>query len=149
MDAVVPRAGMTVRVITDLITFKVTGAETGGAYSMVETVTQPGGGTPPHRQADTEAFYVLEGTYGFLVEGEQRVLGPGESIAIPVGTVHAFSNVGQTPARMLIVNSPAGLHERFFVEAGDLVDDPANPPAGEPDFARLAAAAQRAGIELL
>jgi quercetin dioxygenase-like cupin family protein len=63
-----PGEGRTVRVVTDLVTFKALGSDTGGAYSLFETVTAPGQGTPPHRQLlEEESFYVLEGTYAFLV----------------------------------------------------------------------------------
>ena len=42
-------AGRTVTVLGgDVITIKVTAEETGGAFSVFETITPPGGGPPPH-----------------------------------------------------------------------------------------------------
>ena len=144
-----PRVGLMMRVITDVVTYKVIGAQNGGAFSMFETRTLPGQGTPPHvHSLDDESFYVLEGTYSFLVGDEHKQLGPGESMVARRGTIHAFENTGPAPARMLVLNSPAGPHERFFIEAGTEVTDD-NPIAGEPDFGRLMAAAARAGIEIL
>lgn len=134
------------RVISDVVSFIITGAETNGAYALFETVTQPGGGTPPHTQAhEDEAFYILEGRYSFLVGDQQVEVGPGGYAFVPRGTVHAYTNSGEAPARMLILVAPGGLHEQFFREAGD----PADAPAGAPDFARLGAAAAKYGITIL
>ncbi len=47
-------------VLGDLVTFKATGEETGGAYSLFEYVTHPQSGPPPHIQhRDEEGFYEL------------------------------------------------------------------------------------------
>ena len=55
-----------------------------------------------------EAFYVLEGTFGFQV-GEHTVEGSaGTFVSAPKGTKHAFWNQGATPARMLVTMSPPG-----------------------------------------
>jgi hypothetical protein len=37
-------------VLGELVTYKVTAEQTGGAYSLFEVVTWPGGGPPPHIQ---------------------------------------------------------------------------------------------------
>jgi hypothetical protein len=48
------------------------------------------------------------------------------------------------------MQSPGGLHEQYFAEAWEVVDDPSSLlPEPEPDFATIKAAAERAGIELL
>ncbi len=80
-------------------------------------------GTPPHRHAqEDEAFYVLEGQYTFL-HGEQAIeCGPGDVVFVPRGDVHAYTNSGATPARMLIINTPGRLHEGFFLALGEPVD---------------------------
>jgi hypothetical protein len=55
-----------------------------------------------------EAFYVLEGTFGFQL-GEHTVEGSaGTFVSAPKGTKHAFWNQGATPARMLVTMSPPG-----------------------------------------
>ena len=143
-----PGEGRTVRVITDLVTFKALAADTGGAYSLFETVTQPGMGTPPHRQSlEEETFYVLEGRYTFLVGDRTIELGPGGYAFVPRETVHAFTNTGDAPARMLIMVTPGGIHEGFFAELGEPVDAPL--PAGGPDIARIVATAAKYGMEIL
>ena len=58
----------TVRVVSDLVTFKITSAETGGAYSLFETQTPPQAGSPRHiEHREEEAFLVLEGEYTFAM----------------------------------------------------------------------------------
>ena len=142
-----PEAGKTVRVLSDLVTFKALAVNTGGAFSLFETQTAPGQGTPPHRQLlEEESFYVLEGTYAFQIEGRTVEFGPGGFVRVPRGTVHAFTNVGKTPARMLILVTPGGIHENFFAELGVPVDAQ---PTGAPDFAHIFAVAEKYGVEIL
>jgi len=82
--------------------------EPDSAYSMVEWTAEPGApgsSVHIHRLTD-EAFYVLEGTFGFQV-GEETVEGSaGAFVFVPKGTVHAFWNHGPSPARMLLTMSP-------------------------------------------
>lgn len=148
---VLPRGdGPTYRVVTDLVTFIATGQDTGGAYSLFETRTQPGGGVPTHLQhQEDESFYVLEGSYRFELDGDAVVVNAGGYVMVPRGTPHSFHNAGDTDARMLVQTVPGGYHEHFFAEAGDAVVDAANPgePAGPPDIERIVAAGARYGIE--
>lgn len=142
--------GPTYRVVTDLVTFIATGEHTGGAFSLFETRTQPGGGVPTHiQQQEDESFYVLEGSYRFEIDGESVVVSAGGYAMVPRGTPHSFQNAGDTNARMLVQTVPGGYHEHFFAEAGDPVADAENPgePAGAPDIDRIIAAGSRYGIE--
>jgi quercetin dioxygenase-like cupin family protein len=144
--------GPTYRVVADLVTFKAVAEDTGGAYSLFEDRTLPGMGTPPHIQRyEDEAFFVLEGTYTFLIGEQQQEMHAGDYAFVPRGTAHAFTNTGQSLARMLVLVSPGGIHEQFFAEAGELVADPTNMPApdGPPDVPRLVAIAAKYGIEIL
>jgi quercetin dioxygenase-like cupin family protein len=82
--------------------------EPDSAYSIVEWASEPGApGSSVHiHKLTDEAFYVLEGTFGFQV-GEQTVEGSaGSFVFAPKGTKHAFWNQGPTPARMLVMMSP-------------------------------------------
>ncbi|HSI41962.1 MAG TPA: cupin domain-containing protein [Xanthobacteraceae bacterium] len=146
-----PETGTTVHLLGTLVTFRATSADTEGSFSLVEAVTAPGQGTPPHLQRDdAEAFYVLEGTFDFLIGGRTVRGGPGSFHYVPRGVPHGFANAGDAPARMLIINLPGGLHENFFVEAGDPVPDAVSfPPMSPPDIPRLVQAASRYGIEML
>lgn len=141
----------TVHLLGNLVTFKARGATTGSAYSLVEVTTAPKAGTPPHIQkGDDEAFFVLEGTYEFMHNGQTLIGKPGSFIFVKRGEPHAFRNPGDAPAKMLIINSPGGLHENFFQEAGDPIATGTDFPApSAPDMPRLGAAAARYGIEFL
>lgn len=125
-------------------------SNTGGAYSLWEGVNPPGTGVPPHIQhREDESFYVLEGTYTFWTPEGTREFRAGQFLLAPRGTPHGFENEGPGQARMLVMQSPGGLHEQYFAEAWETVDDLSNlPPEPDPDFARIKAAAERAGIEM-
>ena len=59
-----PGEGRSLWVLGELVTYKTTSEQTGGAYSLFEVTTQPGTGPPPHVQhLEDESFYVLEGEY--------------------------------------------------------------------------------------
>ena len=139
------------RVFGELVTYKTTSEQTGGAYSLFEVVTQPGGGPPPHVQhREDEAFYVLEGEYEFLNEDLTMRVGAGSLIYVPKGNLHAHENIGDKPARMLVSQTPGGLHERFFEEIGEpATDEPRRPGfAGPQDMRKMAAIAAEYGIEM-
>ena len=142
-----PGEGRSVWLVGDLITVKVSGEETGSAYSLMEDKTPPGGGPPPHVHAnEDESFYVLEGEVELLI-GERTVrVAAGSSAYLPRGVVHTFKNVGETPSRMLAVVSPGGLEE-FFLEAGEAATEGSRPPEGEPDIGRIVEIGRRYGVE--
>ncbi len=113
-----PGAGKTVRLPGNEITL--VHSRPGGAYSLVEWVSAPGvPGTPLHiHRVTDEAFYVLDGTFGFQV-GDRTVDGAtGAFFYVPKGLEHAFWNEDSTPARMLITMSPPGF-ERYFEELAE------------------------------
>jgi mannose-6-phosphate isomerase-like protein (cupin superfamily) len=113
----------------ELVTYKVTAEQTGGAYSLFEVMSRPEeGGPPPHVQhREEEAFYVLEGEYEFLVEGRILRAGTGSLLYVPRGNLHAHRNVGEGVGRMLVNQTPGGLHERFFEEVGEPATDGSRP----------------------
>jgi len=146
-----PGQGTTFRARGDLFFWKVVGTDNDNAFSMCETRSAPQGGVPPHiDHRNDEAFFVLEGTYSCLLGDQTLECGPGESFFAPRGTPHAFKNVCDVDARMLIVQSPGGVIEKYMEEAWEKIEDPSNPPPPvEPDFERVMAAAQKYGIEVL
>ncbi|QIR35387.1 cupin domain-containing protein [Tolypothrix sp. PCC 7910] len=98
------------------VTFKVVGTDTNGHLGLFENLIQPGETTPVlhiHRHTE-EMFYVLEGEVEIIV-GNQTVQGlPGAFVLVPPGTPHTFSNLGNTPAKLLIMFCPAGEREKYF-----------------------------------
>ncbi len=142
--------GPALRVLSQLIVFKKR-AEA-GPYTLLESIDQPHSGPPPHiHHTQDEAFYVLEGQYEFLCGEETITAGPGSFMHIPRGTVHTLQNVGEGPARALVLLTPPGPLERLFKEVGEQVTDSTTPmaPAAPPDMDKLMASARRNQMELL
>lgn len=138
----------------NLIRFHASSADTGGVYCLVESLTAPGAGAPPNRHpGEDEAFFVLDGTFEFTIEGETTTATSGQFVKIPDGAVHAFRNAGATPGRLLIINSPGRLHDVFFSQAGDPLplETRELPPPGDeaPDIARIIGIAQANGMEFV
>jgi mannose-6-phosphate isomerase-like protein (cupin superfamily) len=91
-------------------------------YSLIEWEAKAGSPSPPvhiHHRTD-EGFYVLEGEFGFQVDGAVTHAGPGIHILVPMGRPHTFWNSGPAPARCLILLSPPGF-EAYFRELGPLL----------------------------
>ena len=102
--------------------FKIDGADTGGAISVVEHPFEVGALVRPHvHTREDEISIVLEGQIGFRSEDQEAVLGPGGYIVKPRNQVHAMWNAGSTPARMIEIISPAGF-EGFFRGFADMND---------------------------
>jgi mannose-6-phosphate isomerase-like protein (cupin superfamily) len=144
--------GKTYRARGFLCTFKLLASDTNGAFTLSEAANAPNTGVPPHIQhMEDEAFIVLEGTYTFQVGNETMQCGPGEILYVPRGVPHALANTGTEPARLLILQAPGGIHEQYFAEAWEPIEDPLNlpPEGGPPDFTKIKAAAQRHGIEMV
>jgi quercetin dioxygenase-like cupin family protein len=121
---VLPGEGKTLQVMGELVTYKVTSDQTGGAYSLFKVASQPGTGVPPHVQhREDETFYVLDGDYEFLVEDRTLRMPAGSLLYVPKGNLHAHKNVGESIGRMLVSQTPGGLHERFFEEVGEEAPD--------------------------
>lgn len=130
-----------------LHTWKVTGAETDGAFLLFEDALDAGKVTPLHLHPDAdETFYLLEGTIRLHIDGEDRALGAGGVAMIPRGVPHAFL-VTSPQARMLCLQTP-GTGERFYLDASE----PAAPGEAAPpvDFGRVQSSAQATGaIQIL
>lgn len=90
--------------------------DSGGAMSIVESVTQPGYGPPRHvHHAEDETFLILSGDCAFWLAGETHLRGPGEAFFVPRGTEHTFRVLGSRPGRHLTILTPGGF-EGFFAE---------------------------------
>jgi quercetin dioxygenase-like cupin family protein len=99
--------------MTERLTVKASGAETGNAFAQFVT-DGPRGTAPPlhiHHNED-EAFYILDGEVTVLVGDERIDLRAGDYCFAPRGIRHAWI-VRSERARMLVTLSPAGLEEAF------------------------------------
>ncbi|MFJ6793752.1 cupin domain-containing protein [Streptomyces sp. NPDC091268] len=111
------------------VAFKLWGADTGGAVSIVEHPFPVGSLVPPHLHTrEDEYSIVTEGEIGFRSGEREAVLGAGGYITKPRGELHAMWNAGPVPARMIEIISPAGF-EHFFRELADMLADGQPPPA--------------------
>ena len=146
-----PGEGRSLWVLGELVTYKTTSEQTGGAYSLFEVATHPGAGPPPHVQhREDESFYVLRGEFEFVVEGRTISAGVGSLIYVPKGNLHAHKNVGKGVGSMLVSQTPGGLCEHFFEEVGKPVNDEGGPLVFEdqPDVGRIVEVAAKYGIEI-
>jgi len=140
-----PGEGKTVSVLGDQITYKAVGADTGGAYGLVEATAPDGSaGPPPHiHHTEDEAFYVLEGELTVLIGDQVRKASAGTFAFIPRGSVHTYSNEADQPARALVILSPAGFEHAW--EEMSAVAPRADTP---PDMERLMAIAKKYNLEI-
>jgi len=72
-----------------------------------------------HHPRMEEILYVLSGKAEQWVEREKRVLGPGDSVYLPVGIVHATYNAGSEVLEFLAILSPAKSPGPVTVEVSD------------------------------
>jgi len=116
-------------------------SDTGGAYSLWESVIRPGEGPRLHIHPDhEEAFYLLEGELILRVRDQELAISPGTFALVPRGTAHAFANPAATPARMLTIMSPP--MDRFRAALTALMDE--LPPGSPRTISALDPAAVRA-----
>lgn len=140
-----PAAGSTLNVLGVTHIYKATGAETSGSFSLWEAVVPPGAGAPPHTHArEDEAFYVLSGELIIEFEDEPapRRVAPGGFFFGARGRRHSFRNVGNKPARVLILSAPSCGLDQMFAELE------AATAAGMPEFGKLVAIAGKYGVTI-
>lgn len=98
---------------------KISPIEVSGNYDMVIGET-PGNvpGPPPHfHNGFNELFLVIEGEMEFMVNGVIQLVKQGESVDLPAGALHTFSNKSSSSCKWINVHSPKGFLS-FFEEMG-------------------------------
>jgi quercetin dioxygenase-like cupin family protein len=130
-----------------VFTVKASGAETGGAFLLMEHRSVGGKSTPLHTHPEDEAIYVLEGELLVHIDGEEHRLGQGGFFVAPRGVPHAMLVTSET-ARMLALQTP-GTGEAFYREASVPVDASTD-SSWPPDWQRLREVAElSASIQLI
>jgi quercetin dioxygenase-like cupin family protein len=125
------------------LVFKVTGDDTGGAldYFIVEVAAH--GGPPLHvHHHQEETIHVVRGRFKVRIGDEQHTLEAGGFAYLPAGLPHAFLNLTDQPAEIIVVYTPGGGH-RFYEELGPATR------TENPDRAVIAAIFERHGMTLL
>ena len=140
--------GERIWIVGDTMTLKATGESTGSSLVLLEILTAPGGGPPPHiHTREDEFWYVLDGAFEIRIGDAVHALGPGGFAYAPRGTVHNFRNTAELPSRILVGFTPGGM-EGFFRESGrPATDDGPAPPLDDDEIARTMAAAPKWGVE--
>ncbi len=120
----------TVSMGSNIVTFHLTGEETGGRYSLTEFImaAPPAPGPPMHiHETESEATYVLEGELLFTLGERSMKASTGSVLFVPKGTKHGLSNLGPGTARILVILTPPGF-ERFWEEMANLLKVSGNKP---------------------
>lgn len=120
-------------------------ADSGGAVAIHEFDVPAGASLPvPHsHDAYDETIYGVTGTVTFTVEGTAHDVGPGETLFIPRGAIHAFANTGATDATALAIITPGLLGADYFREMAAIIDAAAG---GPPDLAAIGDVMRRHGL---
>lgn len=88
--------------------------DTGGAMSIIDSLSPLGSGPPRHvHEREDEAFILMSGACEFWLEGESFVRQAGATVFIPRGREHTFRVVGDAPCRHFVILTPGGF-EGFF-----------------------------------
>jgi quercetin dioxygenase-like cupin family protein len=122
-----PGEGRAVRnPVGGLATFKLSGEETDGRLTAIESVAAPGEGPPLHQHDDAdEVLYVAEGTFRFQLGDEVKPAPAGTIVYVTRGLTHTWQNVGDEPGRLLVFFSPASRGmEQFFESFAAVADGP-------------------------
>jgi len=100
---------------------------------------RPGAPLHYHREL-TESFYVLSGRLWMRVGDREIDAGPGSFVLVAPGTLHAFANHTDAPARFL-AHASSPRHKEFLCRLFRMAQDEAAWPPRDPSvMARLGAA---------
>jgi mannose-6-phosphate isomerase-like protein (cupin superfamily) len=86
------------------------GEESGGARVVSDFAVEAGGFVPGGEHVHdhcAEHFEVRAGWITFVIDGEERTLGPGERLSVPPGTWHRWWNAGDGEVRIRARVEPA------------------------------------------
>lgn len=126
----------------DLV-FKLTGNDTRGAMDYFICEVAPHGGPPLHvHHNQDETLHVVNGRFKVRIGDQEHTLDPGGFAYLPAGLPHAFLNLTDQPAELIIVFAPGGGH-KFFEELA-----PATRTT-QPDREEIAAIFERHDMTLL
>jgi quercetin dioxygenase-like cupin family protein len=100
--------------------------ETNGAWSLMDVTLPRDAGPPLHTHSWDEGYFVTEGEVQFTVADRTFAARAGDFVYTPGGVLHGFRGASETPARVLIFDSPAhagAFFRRVDREVGELPRD--------------------------
>ena len=101
-------------------TIKVLTSETNGSYTVLDIIHPPKLGPALHiHPKGSETFYIVEGSYEFILDGNSIMGKPGDVIFVPKGVPHRFV-VGEKRGHALVI-SPPNL-EFYFFKVSELLE---------------------------
>ena len=101
--------GSTIRSILDLSNAPVE------KQSLAEATLPPDGSTQRHYHRLSEEFYfILEGGGTMEIDGEARLVGPGDAILIPAGAWHQIRSDKASALRFLCCCAPPYSHDDTY-----------------------------------
>lgn len=121
------------------VAYKAEGERPGGGPTFLEFTAASGFSTGDHVHSRIEEiFYIVEGEFQIRAGDRTIQARPGDFVLVPPGVPHGFGNPDGAPAKMVLLISPAGVHERYFEELAELLAKP-----GAPDIQAIAELRQR------
>jgi quercetin dioxygenase-like cupin family protein len=105
--------------------FLQTAADTDGELLELELALDPDGQVPGahvHPEQE-ERFHVLEGTMKFRLGLRTIIAEAGDTVVVPAGRVHKFTNAGDGPARARVEVEPALDMEDLLITTAELARD--------------------------
>lgn len=138
------------RMLGDVYTILTPGDRVDDRYCWVEAAVGPGNGPPMHlHRREDEAFFMLEGSLTFTVDGREITASAGDALSVPAGVGHTFRNDTDRLARYLVQTTPAAF-DRMVMACGSPVDSDAAPrPPTEDEIAGVVARLDEFGIDLV
>jgi len=134
--------GKQISVLGDNQTFKLTGKDTNGLFTLIEQSNEPGFAVPLHvHDFEDEVFKILQGEVEFIVGNKTKILKEGDTIFLPRKIPHGFKNVGSKKAKVILNIFPSGL-ENMFIELDKL-------PPGQPDFEKVEKICGKYGVRFV
>lgn len=101
---------------------------TNGLYSITEILSSPGDSTPVHlHENEDEHVLILEGKVRILYGDKTFDAAAGTMVSLTRRIPHAWGNPTDSPIRLMITATPAGVEEvlRLIATGGDQLDLPA------------------------
>lgn len=96
---------------------KLTSEQTDGRYTFQDEMWKTTFKVPPHfHKEHSETFYLVAGQLEWTVNGETRVMGPGDLLYVPPDVVHAVRVVGDEDAHVLFIYEPGGYEKNILRE---------------------------------
>ncbi len=125
------------------VAYKAAGERLGGGPTFLEFTAVPGFSTGDHVHSKIEEiFYVVEGEFQIRAGDRLLTAHAGDFVLVPPGVPHGFGNSSGSPAKMVLLISPAAVHERYFEELAEILAKP-----GAPDIQAISELRQRYDTE--